>query len=602
MTAFKFSTITIGFSIALMSFFLSCDNEDGPDTPWIIDNTYKQVKLTPISGLRVAWDYSSLQRLAEEGSHPVVIRVSADSLFAIYEYQQSIYGVISNDNGVSWGSPFTLFEKTSHQGTHDEHTITFDNLMTQPTAIKLSNGDIVIACGVTFSYTVETVVTEFPAAILTRRIASNGTLEPILEAYRNFGCESPSFLELPNGDLQLYFSNGTVAQTLDVISSTGLLATIGEQKIDMIQSHDRGATWSSYIGEFGPDGIEKRWTGSKTIAFRSDKINRSPSASILDDKIILAYADNRNVTFKPYVIRTPVVNNWPYPINGDSPDREYALYEILPNKYFMGEPSLLVLPTGESLLAYETDANRNKTCETLEVAISDKESLNFTKTNRPLDFMLDIRAINNSLMLFDDNIILASMTSNLGSSPNNAPWLIKGHVMNDLSITDATITDYPLFIGGLSDANVMIGLGVDNSNLYVEAKAVDNTPVYASTDSQEGDGIYIYIDAANLSLLDVDKGIYKFWISTEGDIKRWDGKEGEWNPATSSGITANATKDESGYTLSITISKASLTNFNNDHIRFGAALSNYTESSKGSVELLSLCKDLRSSSWLGVSL
>lgn len=174
--------------------------------------------------------------------------------------------------------------------------------------------------------------------------------------------------------------------------------------------------------------------------------------------------------------------------------------------------------------------------------------------------------------------------------------------MNDLSITDATITDYPLFIGGLSDANVMIGLGVDNSNLYVEAKAVDNTPVYASTDSQEGDGIYIYIDAANLSLLDVDKGIYKFWISTEGDIKRWDGKEGEWNPATSSGITANATKDESGYTLSITISKASLTNFNNDHIRFGAALSNYTESSKGSVELLSLCKDLRSSSWLGVSL
>jgi hypothetical protein len=584
----------------LFSIFPSCKGEDGPDNPGITDETYKPVKLTPISGLRVAWDYSSLAKLANKGSYPKMVRISGQTLVAVYESGDSIYMIISNDNGVTWGMPVTLFGKTTHQGKDGEVNITFTDLMTEPSVIQLSNGDIVAACGVIYQYTKGNVVTEYPAGILTRRFSTDGSMEAIQQIYSNLGCQKPCLLELPDGELQLYFANSTASETVETMSSTGLLVTYGEQQIEMIHSKDGGKTWSGYIGEFGPDGIEKRWTGAKIISYRSGKINNSPSAAILGNNIVLAYGDNRNVTFKPYIVRTSLGNSWPYPVNGDSPDREYAFYEILPEKNFMGYPDLLILPSGESLLAYETDADRMDGFEVLEVAISDKDALNFTKATRPLGFIRNARSVLNSLMLFDDNTVIALTTSNYQPSSDDAPWYIKGHLINDLTITDAAITDYPVFVGGLSEANVRVGLGIDDSNLYIEAKGIDGTPVPATAGSQNGDGIYLYIDAANLSLLDVDTGISRLWISAEGDITRWDGKEGEWLPVSSGGITAVSVKNEPGYTLSITIPKSSLTNFNNGGIRFGVGLSDYSDMEKYTIELLSQCKDLRSSSWLGV--
>ena len=600
MNAFKVYVTSICLTAILLSVFSSCKDEDGPDNRGITDETYKPVKLTPVSGLRVAWDYSSLTKLANKGSSLKMVRISEQTLVGVYESDYSIYAIISNDNGITWGTPMTLFGKTTHQGTHGEQTITYTDLMTQPSITQLSNGDLVAACGVIYKYTIDNIATEFPAAILTRRFSIDGNLETIQQVYSNLGCESPALLELPDGELQLYFANSTTSETVEIISSTGLFITYGEQQIEMIYSRDEGATWSSYIGGFGPDGIEKRWTGSKIISYRSGKINNSPSAAILGDNIVLAYGDNRNVTFKPYIVRTSLTNNWVYPVNGDAPEREYAFYEMLPEKYFMGYPGLLTLPSGESLLAYETDADRDEGCEALEVAISDRNALDFTKTTRPLGLTKSIRSVMNSLMLFDDKTIVALTTSNYQSPSADAPWYIKGYLMNDLIISDADITNYPLFVGGLSEANVRVGLGVDGSHLFVEAKAIDATPVSATAGSLEGDGIYLYIDAANLSLLDVDTGISRLWISAEGDVTRWDGKEGEWHPVSSGGISAVSIKDEFGYTLSITIPKSSLTNFNNSGIRFGVGLSDYSDMTKGTIELLSQCKDLRSSSWLGI--
>lgn len=76
------------------------------------------------------------------------------------------------------------------------------------------------------------------------------------------------------------------------MNSTGLPIYFSEQQIEMIPSKDGGETWSGFIGEFGPDGIEKRWTGSKTVAYRSERINNSPSAAILGENVVLAYGDN----------------------------------------------------------------------------------------------------------------------------------------------------------------------------------------------------------------------------------------------------------------------------------------------------------------------
>jgi hypothetical protein len=607
MKTFKIFKKGIYLIIALLAFFTACSDKEEPIDS-VIDHSYKPVKVTPVSGMRIAWDYSSLSQIATAGNSPKMIRLNDSKLATLFESEGVIYWTVSQDNGTTWSQPSVLFPLASHQGMDGEQKITYQHLMTQPTIIMLDNGELLAACAVRYKYILTNldpdVIVEFPAAIITRRITNNGTvLGPIKEVYNNLGCENPELLKLPNGDTQLYFTNGSEYISLKMMSSTALSPTVKEQRIELITSTDYGNTWSSKLKEFGPDGVDSHWDGAKVIASRSNRHNNSPSAEIVGEDIVVAIGDNRNVTFKPFILRSPISSNWPYTINGDTPERSYAFYAILPEKYFMGNPYLLAVSNDESLLAYDTDAGRNKDMQTMEVTTSKSKAENFTNANRPFPFPADVKAIRSSLMKFDESTVVALTSSNYKSVDKIkiSPWSIKGHLFNDLLIQNSEISDYPLFIGGLSESNVKIGLGVDATNLYVSAKATDATPITAASGTQKGDGIYLYIDAPNLSLLDIDTGISKFWISAEGEVARWDGKEGQWKSAASGGIIVTTEPSENGYTLSITIPKAKLSNFNNKGIRFGAAFSDYSDIDISTLEFLPHCSDLRSSTWLGIN-
>jgi len=607
MKTFKIFKKGIYLIIALLAFFTACSDKDEPIDP-VIDNSYKPIKVTPVSGMRIAWDYSSLGQLATAGNSPEMIRLNESKLATLFESEGVIYWIVSQDNGDTWSQPAVLFPLASHQGMDGEQKITYQHLMTQPTITMLDNGELLAACAVRYKYILTNldpdVIVEFPAAILTRRITSNGTvLGPVNEVYNNLGCENPDLLKLPNGDIQLYFTNGSEAISLKMMSSTALLPTVKEQRIELITSTDYGTTWSSKLTEYGPDGADSHWEGAKVIASRSNRHNNSPSAEIVGEDIVVAIGDNKNVTFKPFILRSPISSNWPYAINGDTPERSYAFYAILPEKYFMGNPYLIALSNNESLLAYDTDEGRMKDMNTMEVATSKNKAENFANANRPFPFPTDVKAIRSSLMKFNDSTVVALTSTNFNSSDKIkiSPWSIKGHLFNDISVKNSDITEYPLFIGGLSESNVKIGLGIDATNLYISAKATDITQIAAPSGTQKGDGLYFYIDAPNLSILDVDAGISKFWVSSEGEVARWDGKEGQWKSAASGGIVVTAEPSVDGYALSITIPKAKLSNFNNNGIRFGAAFSDYYDIDNGTTEFLSHCKDLRSSTWLGVT-
>ncbi|GEM_PF-5502563 len=597
---------TIGWLGVTLLMLLSACNDKDEDNGIVIDKPYSPVSVEPISGLRLGWDHSSLTEISETGSHPRMIRTDDSTLTVVYEESNNIYMRQSTDNGLSWNVPEVVFPKSSHEGKDGDYKITFLDLMSQPTIIQLENGDLLAACAVKYNYKIDAGTTkeqviEYPAAINVRRITGGTYMRPIEEVYRNLGCGAPSLLELPNNTLQLYFTNGPKPVTVEQMSSLDLEVELFEQKIDMVSSADGGLTWSSHLKEFGADGEDEMWTGAKTIAARAKKSNKAPSASIVGDDIVVAVSDNKIVTFKPYIVRTKIEANWPYTINGDTRDRDYAFHEIVPEKYYMGSPNLLVLSSGETLMGYETDGNRFDNSETMEVAIGDEKAMNFKKFTQPFPFPDKNNAINNALMQYDENTVFAMTTSNHERTDQTAPWYIKGHLINDLSITESEITEHPIFVGSKSDANIRVGLGYDASNLYVHVKAMDNTPVLADAGSQKGDGVYLYIDAANLSLLDVDAGISKLWISSTGDVMRWNGKEGTWVSVSADGITVTPTAETDGYSLDIVIPTAKLTKFNKSGIRFAAGFNDYINTEKGTTELLSLCKDLRSSSWLGVT-
>ncbi|MDR2039257.1 MAG: hypothetical protein LBQ60_15145 [Bacteroidales bacterium] len=591
------------FCIASVSLFSSCSSKDDDDNGIGIDDSYKPVKITPISGIRIAWDYSSLKQLAAKGAAPQMIR-TANELVAVYASEDNVYLISSQDEGITWSTAVTLFPKGSHTGKNGNEDLTYKDLMGQPTITLLQNGDLVASCAVRYQYELTGTTTEYPAAIKIRRINSDLTLEPITEVYANLGVENPSFLQLPDGKLQLYFADGGTPVSITALNSTELLAEILEQQLVVIESNDNGQTWSSEIKDFGPDGVNRRWTGARTVASRAYKQNTWPSPAVLGDEIVVALSDNKTMTFKPYTVRCPLVENWRDAVRGDTPDRDYALYEILPDKYFMGITRMIVLPTGETLLSYQTDEGRNPDFELMEVAIGTSKAENFKYRTRPFPFESEEKAVRNSLMLFDNKTILALTTSNHGLLKNQeAPFYMKGHLVNDLTIIGDQVTDHPMFVGGKTEANITAGLGIDGNNLYVGIIAKDNTTVTAEPGTQAGDGVYLYIDADNLSLLDVDTGISKFWISSAGHVNRWNGKEGQWVEASAEGITVTPNSSSDGYTLDVVIPRSSLTNFNSQGkgIRFGIGLSDYTTSSTGVTELLSLCKDLRSSSWLGVT-
>ncbi len=602
MNIFRIYKSIIYFAIASSTLFIACDRDDDDDVPVIVDDVYTPVEMTPVSGLRIAWDYSSLQQLADEGSSPEMIRLSDSSLVMVYESAGSIHLKKSLNNGVSWDNSSVLFSKSTHKGYDGEYELTYTDLMVQPTIVLLENGDLLAACGVRYRYTVSDSDIEFPASIRVRRIAENGTvMEPVQEVYTNLGCEHPDFLQLPDGVVQLYFSNGSSSVDLEMMSSTELSVDIEEQRIEMISSGDGGQTWSGAVEEFGPDGMYSAWTGSKVIASRANKNNNCPSATIVNNDIVIAYGDNNTVTYKPYVVRSSITNNWPYPITGDTPDRDYALYEILPEKYNMGVPDLVSLPQGETILAYETNAGRPSDKKIMEVAISSENAMDFKHRTRPFPFSLDTEAVGNSLLYFNDSSVVALTSTDFQNNETLAPWMIKGYLVNELVINKREIENHPIFVGGQSEANIRVGLGIDETNLYVDALAIDPTPVLAEAGTENGDGIYLYIDAPNRSLLDVDAGIFKFWISSKGEVVRWDGKEGRWIPGSSDGVEVIETATDSGYKLAITLSKEKLVNFNTDGIRFGVGLSDFVNPEEGKTELLSLCEDMRSSTWLKVS-
>jgi hypothetical protein len=562
----------------------------GRSNPESGDPASTKEKGQPVGGIRIAWDYSSMQKLAPVGSrklhwvgYPRVRRLQDSSVMVVYETGSKVEMVRSYDNGKTWHGPEVIFEQIK---VSNEKGASTGVRMANPELVQLQNGDLVVACNYRPA---KAEITSF--AIAVKRSTDNGQTwsasQIIYEAEPRFsdGCWEPAFLQLPGGELQVYFANEAPYTHSD------------EQEISMISSADNGLTWTDEI---------------KTVSFRENRRDGMPVPLLVNDDILVTIEDNKIGQFKPYIVRTSVSENWSNPVLGISPKREFALKDSLPEGIYAGAPYLMRVPSGEVVLSYQTTSERTSNWEmsTLEVAIGDKKGRNFEKLTRPFDVPLEREAKWNSISLWDDNTIVAAATTSF-RSPNCEVWIILGHIIPELKVERKTVVvdgelsewpeDFPVFIGSKSESNLTGSLAYDEQSLYFCAKVADNKLIFNANEPGNSNDVIFYVDAGNKNFAEPDKSVFKIWCSYKGDLKFFEGNIGNWKEIPADSLMAETwVAEKSGYQIELAVPFSLLKKRDRSDIRVTMGLVEQKEEGLRYVEHIVHSVPESSNTWLTV--
>jgi hypothetical protein len=145
------------------------------------------------------------------------------------------------------------------------------------------------------------------------------------------GCWEPAAIQLPGGEVQLFFANENPYRTTT------------EQETTLLRSSDGGKTWGK----------------PETVSFRKGHRDGMPVPLVLrrGRGIVVAIEDNGlRGRMKPAIIHTSVKSNWRGGVvGGDSPRRWSALKRPLPPKIAAAAPYIRQFPSGETVLSCQSD-------------------------------------------------------------------------------------------------------------------------------------------------------------------------------------------------------------------------------------------------------
>lgn len=483
--------------------------------------TYSRPQKNLQPTVRIAWDYNSIRQLAEQGGYPRLLRLADRSVAVVYEtYTGDAALIKSYDEGITWSQPETIFSHFIYTGQNGDSTLVN---ISNPEIYQLTNGDIILAC----NYRPQKPEIA-PYSIVIKRSSDNGknwsVPQIIYNAAPRFtdGCWEPSFLQLPSGELQVYFANENPYQTSD------------EQEISLLRSFDNGATWDK---------------NSTQVSFRKGRRDGMPVSRLINNEIVTIIEDNHIDRFRPYTVRTLLTDNWATPVLSDSPQRDYCLAEQITDSVYMGAPYLLQLPTGETVISYQTNENRSHNWEysTLEVAIGNNQAKHYARRSSPFDIPLDKEGKWNSIALWDNNTVVA-LTSSDFRSAHVAPYLIKGYIIPDTILLNKTSKNTPdVFVGSKNNSSLRAWLTSQDDKLSIKS-IIRNTTVHNNRPSQST-GIHVLIKNTDGQIIKLDckpQGIIEPYIKTNNNWKHLNNRSIE---------AQHRLIDNESYELTITMDK-----------------------------------------------
>lgn len=515
---------------------LSCsDSPDVIDEKPVVENIAAK---PPVEGIRIAWDYNSLVQVSDKNNtdyngYARLVQLNDKKLMCTYESGGAILIKTSSDFGSTWSAPITVVS-----GNTLVNMTTPDILQLKDNSILICYNPRPIAGNGTTKFSINTIKS-YDGGLTWKE---NQIVYEASSEFEN-GCWEPSALQIPSGEIQLFFSNENVYRNSN------------EQNISLIRSSNNGLTWS---------------TTPEIVSFRAGKRDGMPSPILLknQNEIVFSIEDNSvENQFKPYIIRNSITENWKQTVDANSNNRNYALEEVLSNPIYAGAPYLSQISTGEVLMSYQGTENRatnDINNADMKVVIGTNDAKNFNKKSTPFLLSSGKSALWNSIKVLDDDTVVALTTTNQFSNSSQI-WMIKGHVVPEINAAKETaIIDgqsneavwqkkSPVFIGQKSNTQLEANFTYDTEFLYAFAQVKDSQIV--STDALTGsDGLNLYLDPKNRNLIASGKSIFKLELGQSNLFSIYEGENSKWKKLDNlQGIVTTTVKTTNGYRIEVKI-------------------------------------------------
>lgn len=508
-----------------------CESGDGDNEEPMEELSDNQ---TYADGIRIAWQYNR-QRYIGGGSYGRVLRQSNGEYVMVYSTGGSNIG---GDNFIRW--------QDGAYGYWTEATVTRpgDAYHTNKNAeiFELKDGRLMYAWLHRTNYDNPQRSSKIMAAYSSDGGHTWGNEQVIYSSTDKymFGVWEPAMIQLPDGELQVYFANEA--------SATG-----NSQNISMRRSFNGGRSWQP---------------GTEIIAYRDGSRDGMPVPVYLKNRkgIAVAIEDPGFMgTFKPMVVHTDADDNWSSGTVDGGCAHRWSIFpssnEYLPSCVYCVQPYLIQLPTGETVYSSASGEGRNP--DTVDehgrmaVYVGDSNAKNFIARSFPFPFANDpgARAIWNSIMLYNDSTLMAVCTVE-GDISQTGIWTSEGKIMRPVK-SRQTGTERKweglsreLFIGAESQAEARIRSLWDNDSVYFRFD-VNDEHVKVADNTYETDAVEVFVSPIKSGTSKSRQ--YRYRVDVTGRVEAKYGRGSSWIASDGDGVASHAVQTGGGYTVVVAI-------------------------------------------------
>ena len=354
------------------------------------------IQCCPVKDLKIEW-HKETQQFVCGGVYARIKKVQKRHAL-VYNAGNAALIRFSDDNCESWSNPDKVAEEDGYTFTNCE-------------LLELASGKLLYMwnarphSGIGLPYKIMIATSDDGGS----NWSSARNLYIADSNFKN-GCWEPVALQLPDGEIQIYFANEAPYTHSD------------EQEISIVRSFDECATW----------------TEAEKVSFRKGFRDGMPSPIYLphSKEIAVAIEDNGiRGRFKPVIVRTS--SNWADGcVSADDSRREEALCDTcqMHESIYAGAPYLINLGKSHTLLSIQSTEGRkgeNERYANMQVYVGDKDARNFGSRSTPLpDLPENAQALWNSITMLDEETIIAIMSVHGYKKNQNGIWTVKGNIVN----------------------------------------------------------------------------------------------------------------------------------------------------------------------------